>query len=911
MNDSTRVQFAKLLTDYAVAPIDVDTSQPVFSWQLEGGRRGAAQVAYQIMVASSREKIEEATYDLWDSGRVESSVSVHVVYAGRPLASDRDYVWRVRVWTIPGNLPILSPVTVFSTALLAPRDWTAQWICRDPGKTLSMPWEALDKNAIEAEKARISTSSESVLLRKTCRLRSVPKRARAFVTGLGFYEFRINGQRVGDRVLAPGTTDYNLRVLYDVYEVAGLLQSGENVLGLHLGNGWFNPLKKYWDWRMPWFGTPRALLQLHVQYEDGSEERVVTDLSWKQLSGPITESCVYDGEKYDATLECPGWDAPGFDDARWEPVQTAKSFAPALLAHRCPPNRITETILPVAVHIPAPGRFVYDLGQNISGWVRLTVRGSRGRQVTLHHAENATPEHALDPRTNGAAQSKDCFTLRGEGTDETYEPRFTYHGFQYVEVSGLPETDRPKTIEGRFVHSDCEQTGKFQCDNDLLNHLQECIVRTQKVCLKGGVPIDCAQRGERLGWLGDAHVTAEEALCNFDMALFYEKWLEDIRLQQIKIGSGDVPFLCPHPAWLEDIRLQQKTGCGVWSPAWSSGYPLLVWYHYLHIGDRRILARHLDGMKSFVDFLTGRASGHILPQDRHGDWLSVVEGWKGGEPVLTTTACYYYAALLLSHAARVLGRVDITEQYTELAQTVARAFNARYLDPQTRQYGKGTQFENAFPLFLGLVPPEHTAAVFQNLLQDIETHDGHLTTGILGTKYLIEVLTRMDRPDVAYRVITRSGYPGFEHLIRNRTTLSEIWEPDKAGSNDHVMFGSVGAWLYKTLAGINVDESRPGYEHIMVRPYVPPDMCFVHASIRTVRGLVGCGWEKQDKTLVLTVRVPIGSTATVVIPATQPDLIREGQKNVTQAEGVRALGADRGCSSFRVEAGEYRFVAPR
>ena len=456
-----------------------------------------------------------------------------------------------------------------------------------------------------------------------------------------------------------------------------------------------------------------------------------------------------------------------------------------------------------------------DFGQNFAGWARLTATGPRGTRLTLRHAEDLKPDGSIDTTSNEKAAATDTYVMKGEGS-ENYEPRFTFHGFRYLEVTGYPGEPKPENFLGCVVHSDCQPIGEFECDNDLLNRIHRATRWSQRGNMLG-YPMDCPQRDERLGWFGDAMVTMEEAMFNFDMADFYRHWLAGVQFNQSET-TGDISILSPRP-YVPDEP----------DPTWSSAYLVMLWQFYVHYGDRQILAQHYDSMRRYVDFLGTQATNHILPKYWIGDWGTTVKGWKEGEPVSVVTAFYYYDTVILAKAAEVLGKRAEAAKYRSLAADIKRAFNRKFYDPKTRNYEQGTQFSNAFPLFLGLVPAGDEPAVLQNILSDIDRNKGHFTVGVLGAKYLLEALTAHGRADAAYRLATQTGYPSWAHLLEGgRTTLSEFW--DLHGSHNHVMLGSVDGWFYKTLAGIEPDEQHPGFEHFQVKPFIPDSLNRVRAS---------------------------------------------------------------------------------
>ncbi len=878
----------ELRCDYVSNPVGVEI--PQFGWVFDTRARNARQSAYRILVATSAEQLRSNHGDLWDSGVVRSSQSVQVPYGGAALISRQRCFWKVQVWDDQGGASGWSELASWEMGLIRPEDWQATWIGSGPEHE-PRPAEGFFKSIKElaALGATVRAEGRSTLLRKSF---DAPKRirsARVYVSGLGYYELYCNGKRVGDHLLSPAKTNYRHWVLYDSYDLTGLLRQGSNALGLSLGNGWFNPYQKWWEpYRMQWFGSKRALLQLHLDYADGTSEVVVSDRSWRTAEGPVLSSCVYDGEVYDATQEKAGWDHAGFDDTGWGAAHEVEAPGGKLVSHLMPAIKVTQEIMPVGLTNPRPGVYIFDLGQNFSGWARLRATGQRGTRITLRYAEDLNPDGTLDTRSNERAAATDVYIMRGGGR-EVYQPRFTFHGFQYVEVTGFPGVPRRSDLVGCVVHTACEPSGSFECGNELLNRVHRATVWSQRSNLMG-YPMDCPQRDERLGWLGDAMVTAEEAMFNFNMVLFYRNWLDGLRYNQNQ-SNGDISIVSPRP-YLADEP----------DPTWSSAYPLVVWQNYLHYGDRALLLSHLDSMRRYVDYLGTQATNHILPKYWIGDWGTMVTGWQEGDPPLIGTAFYYEDALIVAQAARVLGRADMAATYSALAQRIKDAFNRSFFTESSRQYEPGTQFSNALPLSFGLVEPPFEAGVMTNILSDLDRHGGHFNVGVVGAKHLVDALTRMGRADVAYQLATRTGYPSWEYMLAGRNTLSEFW--DLRGSHNHVMMGSIDAWFYRTLAGIRPDSDRPGFAHVHIEPFVPDSLPFVRASVRTLRGRVAVEWTQTKAALRMRVSIPGNTTATIRVPAASGE-------QITCRPRSELMGRRNDAAFYQVGSGNYQFKVNR
>ena len=859
-----------LRCEYLKNPLGIDVLQPRFAWVLAHTERGQKQTAYQVLVASSLELLNQDKGDLWDSGKTASEDSAQVVYSGKPLASAKTCYWKARYWDSAGNVSPYSLVARFEMGLLTREEWKGQWIGRDN------------------------------LLRKEFTLSGKVVGARAYVTALGYYELRINGEKVGCNVLDPAWTTYPVRILYSTYDITAQLRPGKNAFGAMLGGGWATlgagevpaPYKQ-----------PALLLQVNIDLADGKTVTVASDNSWKVTKGPIVSDRVWDGETYDARRELPGWDLPGFDDSAWSAAQTVEGSKGTLSAQMMPPIRVVDSMVPVALTSPRPGMYVYDLGQNFSGWAVLHVLGPRGTEVRLRFSELLYDDGMVNRENIREAKSRDIYILRGEGM-ETYEPHFTYHGFRYVEVTGYPGTPSLDSLRGRVVHTAVEPTGNFAASKALLNQIHK-VIRWSDLTNLHSVPTDCDQRNERMGWLGDAQTSAEGMMLNFDMAAFFTNFLRDMR--DVQGADGTLTDTVPH-----------RYGSRPADPAWGTAYPLICWYMYEQYGDRRILEENYEGLKKYVEFLRSRAPDNVLRYSYYGDWVAIEK--TPGE--LVSDFYYYYDTLLLSKIAAVLGNSADSASYAALATQVKDAFNHEFFDAKTGNYAGGTQTANALPLFLDMVPKDRRGSVTWNLTDNIlYRHDTHLTTGFIGVRYLMPLLTELNRSDLAYDLAVQTTYPSWGYMIANgATTLWELWQ-NKAGpsmnSHDHHMMGSVDAWFYRALAGIKVEAENAGYRHFRIEPQVVRDLAWASATVGTVRGNVTSSWTHTPGVVTLEVDVPVNSTASVSIPKdlemTQAT-VREGDRTVWEnnhfvegTPGIRGAKYENGRVAFEVGSGHYAF----
>ncbi len=797
-----------LRCEYLKDPLGIDVRQPRFAWVLNHTERDQKQSAYQVLVATSKDLLAQDEGNQWDSGKVASGNSTQVVYDGTPLESAQRCYWKVRTWDRGGNVSSYSQPAEFEMGLLSPEEWKGQWI------------------------------GGANQLRTEFQLADSVRHARAYIVGLGYYELRINGSKVGTNVLDPAWTTFDKRVLYVTYDVTSLLHRGPNAVGVMLGEGWYK--------------SRALLLQMNIELADGKQVTVVSNPSWKVKNGPIVSDSVWDGEIYDARLESAGWDRPGYSDTEWAAAQVVKAPGGVLSAQMMPPIRDVDSMVPVALTNPRPGVYVYDMGQNFSGWAELHVSGPRGTEVKLRFSELVYPDGMINRENIREAKARDIYILRGEG-QETYEPHFTYHGFRYVEVTGYPGTPNLDSLRGQVVHTAVEPTGSFAASKTLLNQIHK-VVRWSEATNLHSIPTDCDQRNERMGWLGDAQTSAEAMMLNFDMAAFYTNFVRDIH--DVQDPDGTISDTVPH-----------RYGSRPADPAWGTAYPLLCWYMYEQYGDRRILEENYDGLKKYVEFLRTRAPDNVLRYSYYGDWVAI-EKTPGA---LVSDSYYYLDTLLLSRIARVLGHSADATSYAQLADQIKEAFSHEFYDSKTGNYANGTQTANTMPLYLGIVPKDHTGTVAGNLTNNIVyTHNTHVTTGFIGVRYLFPLLTRMDRSDLAYDLAVQTTYPSWGYMIaKGATTLWELWQ-DKTGpsmnSHDHHMFGSVDAWFYQALAGINADADDPGYGHVRIEPQIVRDLTWASASLDTVRGRVSSAWTHSPGTITLDVEIPVNSTATVVIP---------------------------------------------
>jgi len=868
-----------LRCEYAHDPLGLDTPHPRLSWMLTSNERGARQTAYRILVASTQAKADANQGDLWDSGKIASSQSTQVAYRGQPLASRQHCFWKVRSWDSHGQPSAYSETAQWEMGLLAGKDWQAEWIGYTAG------W-----------------SGRALYFRKDFRLDKPVKQARAYIAGLGYYELHLNGQRVGDHVLDPSFTDYSKRVEYVTYDIAPFLTQGDNAVGVIAGNGWY--------------GTPKVLVQLEVTYTDGSTVKIYThpmnfEPDWRTGVGPIVSNSVYDGETYDARLEKPGWDLPGGDRAApadrtegWVTAVAAEPPAGRLVAQSVEPIKIIQTIPVKSVTEPKPGVFVFDTGQNIAGWAELHVRGERGAVVRLKFSEVLADDGTVNQENLRKAAATDVYTLRGNG-DERWEPRFTYHGFRYIQVEGYPGRPGLDAIVPKAIRSSVQPNGKLETSSELINRIQKMVWWTEAGNMHS-VPTDCPQRDERMGWMNDLTVRAEEAIYNFDVSRFFAKFVNDV--SDTQAPDGTITDTAP-----------RRWGRRPADPV-STSYLLLSWLPYQHYGDRRTIEQHYAGFQAWVHYLESRTKNGIVTYGSWGDWSPPAEfGNPAGSPVsrdtplpLMSTAYLYYDARLLAGMARALGKTGDVARYTALAERTADAFNREFWHEDAGGYGANNQAANSIALDLGLAPKERIPRVVDNLVRDVRAHGTHLTTGNLCTKYTLEALTENGHANLAYALATQTTYPSWGFMLsKGATTVWERWELMTGGamnSHNHPMLGSVSAWFYKYLAGIRPDPAAPGFERFIVHPYAVPDLQWVKAEYTSMYGVIRSAWSRDGGAFHLNVSVPVNTVATVYISAADAAHVTENGAALQQAPGVTIVRSENGAVVVEAGAGSYEFV---
>ena len=886
------VSLTYLRCEYKVDPLGIDVRRPRLSWQLTADHRSVVQAAYEVRVAES--EAELAAGPIWDTGRVDSDQSIHVIYEGPTLTSGRRYYWQVRVWDGDGAVSDWSAPAFWEMGLLDASDWQASWISPAWDEDLTAPQPA-------------------PMLRTTFAIEGEVQAARAYVTSLGLYEVELNGRRVGDQVFTPGWTSYDTRQQYQTYDVTGLLQPGDNAIGAMLADGWYRGYLGWSDSRNVYGERLALLLQIRITHTDGRVQIVGSDTSWKATTGPIRMADLYNGERYDARLEEPGWSRTGYADSGWAGVRLLDHPKDILIAPAGPPVRRIEEITPIAIlHTPA-GETVFDMGQNMVGWVRLRVHGTAGTTVTLRHAEVLDRDGNFYTDNLRQAEQTVRYTLKGGG-EEIYEPRFTFQGFRYVAVDGLPGTPTPENLTGVVIHSDMTPTGSFETSNPLINQLQHNIVWGQKGNFLD-VPTDCPQRDERMGWTGDAQVFARTAAFSMDVAGFFTKWLGDLAADQKPNGS--IPFVIP------DV-LSRGSNTGGGATGWADAGVVIPWTLYLTYGDTRILETQYESMQAWIGYMQDRAGDDLIwAGDFHfGDWLAYSTD-RSDYPGATTdkdliaTAYFAYSTSLLQRIASVLGKEADAVRYAALLEDVQQAFRKEFVTANGR-VASNTQTAYALALSFGLMPEGQQAQAARRLAQDVRAFGNHLTTGFLGTPLLNHSLSEHGYLDVAYDLLNQDTYPSWLYPITmGATTIWERWDgikPDgsfqDAGMNsfNHYAYGAIGEWLYRVVAGLDVDPEEPGYKHVRIRPQPGGGLTFARAALNTMYGSASSAWELVDGQFSLDVTIPPNTHATVRLPHATLAQVTESGQGLDTADGVQRAVQEGEAVIVEVGSGQYRFA---
>jgi len=863
----TAPKVSGLQCEYLINPLGIDSYHPRLSWMLNDARTGALQTAWQLSVSTDSVDVDHG--NTWRTAKTSSGIT-RVTYQGAPLQPFTRYYWRVAIWEKDGKR-VLSPVASFETGLMNTGNWKGSWIS--------------DDNGISVKPAPY--------FRNVFNLTKKIKSARAYIAAGGLFELYLNGQKIGNHRLEPMYTRFDRRNLYVSFDVTQQLQSGKNAVGVLLGNGWYNHQSTavwFFD-KAPWRNRPTFCLDLRVTYDDGSTETITSDKNWKTSLSPIIFNSIYTAEHYDARLEQPGWNTINFTDSLWQPVTLRQAPSLNIVSQSMQPIRNVEKIPSESVKKFDDKTYVFNLGRNIAGVSQLTVSGEAGTVIRLKHAERLDKDGHADqsnidmhyrPTDDKDPYQTDIFILSGKG-EETFMPHFNYKGFQYVEVSSdKPISLNKESLIGYFMHSDVAAIGKINSSNNTVNKIWQA---TNNSYLSNffGYPTDCPHR-EKNGWTGDAHIASETGLYNFDGITIYEKWMADHRDEQQP--NGVLPSIIPSDGW------GYEWGNG---PDWTSTIAIIPWNLYLFYGDSKTLADNYDNIKRYVNHIdelypTGLTTWGL------GDWVPV----KSVSPVELTSTAYYFADVtILAKTAEIFHKTTDAAKYSALAKKIKDAFNAKYLNKETGMYDKGYQTELSVPLFWGLVPENLKSKVAANLAERVKDDNYHLDAGILGTKAILSALSDNGYPEVAYSIASQETYPSWGWWIVNgATTLYENWKIDSKSdiSLNHIMFGEIGAWLYKGIGGIKPDEQLPGFKNILLTPNFVKELSHFESEHDGPFGKIISSWKRVGGVTEYHIVIPANSTATLSFPAVEGKKVYLENKMVNS--GIR----------MQLSSGNYNFI---
>jgi len=837
---------------------EIDHKYPsTFSWKIESEIRNWEQGAYQIIVSESEKNINNNIGDLWDSGKILTANQLYIPYMGKTLVAGQKYYWNVKVWEKSGNVFKWSKIETLETPLRYPEDWKAQWITCEYKKESPMP-----------------------LLRKSFQLKNGRKvvSAKLYICGLGYYEAYLNGLKIGDRVLEPAQTNYEDYAFYTAYEIPVNELKQKNSLGIMPGNGWYN---QYLVWSPAMsYGKPLALAQLIIRYKNGASDTICTDNSWKWKAGPVTSNNIYAGEVYDANLEADNWRDADYDETGWKPVKLATIHPPEIIEQNMEPIREMEELEVKRILSPSANTWVFDFGQNFAGWVRLKVSGQKGQKITLRFSEEIDKDNHINPASTGVKATKyvqtDQYICKGKGI-EVWEPRFTYHGFRYVEVTGLKTQPGKDLLTGIVVYSSMKKAGEFSCSDPQINKMHKLALWTIKSNVHG-IPTDCPHR-ERCGWTGDAHTMATSLIQNFDARLFLTKYLYDMR-SSARESKKELYFgvnfqdrsITTKPAGIPTMIVPGKRTSGIASPDWGTAITQIPWSLFQYYGDTNILREFYPDMKTWVDYISDKFPDGIVTHGL-GDWCPPGGNKMIDCPVpLSSTAFHYLDLSILTKTAYLFGYGSDASYYSKMLSKVKEEFNKQFFDAGKNTYG--SQTANLLAIQFGLVPEGKTPEIIKSLSWDIKNKsNGFIQTGIFGLGRIFPVLAENGAEDLAFNLFTKTGNHSFAAIWDNydATTLWEVLPLDGSGigaggSHNHPMNAGYDEWFFSGIAGIHPDENSPGFKKIVFRPYFTSILNSAAASYQSPYGTISSHWNRKDKTFSWDIQIPPNSGADIYIP---------------------------------------------
>ena len=904
---------SELRCEQSQRPLAVDPAGPRLSWQLNADRRGCLQSAYRILVADSPVALADDNGNVWDSGKVFSDRSVLVPYGGPALQPGKAYCWKVQAWDADGNLSPWSLPASFGPGLMSMQDWNgAKWIAMEP--------DVDSLKCIEGNTGKWKDGGpvfdkpvapyKLPQLRREFTATKPVKRAMAYNCGLGQFEMFLNGEKVGDHFLDPAWTKFDKEAQYVAFDITGELRDGKNAVGVMLGNGYYHtPHGRYLKLLFS-YGAPKMICKLQIEYADGTAQTVVSDDKWRASESPVTFSSIYGGEDYDASAVQPGWAEPGFDDRKWKKAVLTQGAGVKLIPQISEPLKVMERIPTVRRFRAANGNWVYDLGQNASGIVQLTVRAVTPQSIKLIPGELINDDSTVNQRASGAPFYH-VYTARGDGSSETWHPQFTYYGFRYVEVEGaVPAGESnpgalPEVIDitGLHTRNSAAQVGTFACSDPLFNKIHTLIdwaVRSNMA----SVLTDCPHR-EKLGWLEVTHLMGGSIQYRYDISRLYAKQVNDMRTAQH--ANGMVPTIAPQYVTFSPDFID--------TPEWGSAFVIIPWNLYEWYGDLAPLRDNYERMKRYVDYLGSRADNHIVAYGL-GDWYDIGPDRPGYAQLtsngVTATAIYYQDVKILERAARLLGKEADVRKYAALASDIKRAFNEKFFDKKTLKYDRDSQTANSIALHMDLVEPQYKAVVRQNLIDDIRRRGNALTAGDVGYRYVLRALEENDASEVIYDMNSRYDVPGYGYqLAHGATCLTESWQAYREVSNNHCMLGHLMEWLYSGLGGIRQSPGSAGYKEIVIRPQVVGDIHSAAVSFRSPYGLIRSEWSDSPQQYRQRVEIPANTTALVYLPAVDPAAVSESGVPLGEVPGLSVRERGKDYLAVAVGSGIYDFRVAR
>ncbi|MDQ5930814.1 MAG: alpha-L-rhamnosidase [Bacteroidota bacterium] len=887
-------------------PLAVSQNEPRLSWQLVSDESNVSQAAYQILVASSEEKLQKNQADIWDSKKVISNKNLQIIYNGKALKTETKYFWKVKVWNQNNKAFHWSKTHFFRTAP-SQSDLNPTWIGAITKADSHLP-EGRKFHAVTFKKAKKdsiinasdSLSRRSILLRKPFSVTKEIKEAVVYISGLGHYELTINGKKIGNSEFAPLWTDYDKTVNFNTYELtAAQLQNGENVIGVTLGNGMYNMLAERYAKFFVSFGPPTLFFKMKLRYKDGSSSIIKSDESWKYSQSPITYNSIFGGEDYNANLEQKGWDTKDFKDLNWKKVVVQEAPKGLLSAQTAPPVIVQKQFEVKEAKEIQPNRFVLNMGQNLSGFPSIKIKGKKRQTVRVWVGESLNADGTVGQGKTGKPYYYD-YILKGEGVEE-WQPKFSYYGFQYIQIENInykevTNQNLPTIVDlkSNFIYNSAGEAGTFECSNNIFNKAHQLINNAIKSNFQS-ILTDCPHR-EKLGWLEEAHLNGPGLMFNYNMETYFPSIMQN--MADAQRNNGLIPTIAPEYVVFG--------GDFTDSPEWGVTGIILPWMYYEQYGDVSLLEKYYPMMKKYVDYLGTKAKNHIVSHGL-GDWYDYgthPAGYSKNSPIaLSATSHYYYGAHLLAKAAKLLNKTEDVAKYETLTLDIKTAFNTEFFNKETKQYGTSSQFSNAVPVFMDLVEPQYKGAVMQNLLNDIKAKGDRLTTGDVGNRYLFQALARNGENETMYKINNHEDAPGYGFQIKfGLTTLTEQWDPRKGNSWNHFMMGQIEEWFYQSLAGIVSDPENPGFKHFFIQPEVVGDMTFAKATYQSIYGKIASFWEKKDRKLILKVEIPANTKATIKLPVAKNTAVKVNGK------WIEKLGFDEIQKKIAVELGSGKYT---